>query len=193
MAIAKNKKDQTSIIDKSCRQLNLFDLFELYGDSPVYTNNVISDKSYPYPNQQDIIQNLLEEKNVLVSYVKNEKPDNYINKQSTLYFTGKRFPSNIELKSIYYFMPYFKGIGIRDIYIVRKLKVGNYSDDSNKPDYRLAFEIELIGQLLDDYVKIPLKIWRTYSNYKLKDIIELQSNLNHKKDRLVFNTILQND
>ena len=193
LAIAKNKKDQTSIIDKSCRQLNLFDLFELYGDSPVYTNNVISDKSYPYPNQQDIIQNLLEEKNVLVSYVKNEKPDNYINKQSTLYFTGKRFPSNIELKSIYYFMPYFKGIGIRDIYIVRKLKVGNYSDDSNKPDYRLAFEIELIGQLLDDYVKIPLKIWRTYSNYKLKDIIELQSNLNHKKDRLVFNTILHND
>ena len=129
----------------------------------------------------------------MVSYVKNEKPDNYINKLSTLYFTGKRFPSNIELKSIYYFMPYFKGIGIRDIYIVRKLKVGNYSDDSNKPDYRLAFEIELIGQLLDDYVKIPLKIWRTYSNYKLKDIIELQSNLNHKKDRLVFNTILQND
>ena len=90
-------------------------------------------------------------------------------------------------------MPYFKGIWIRDIYIVRKLKVGNYNDDSNKPDYRLAFEIELIGQLLDDYVKIPLKIWRTYSNYKLKDIIELQSNLNHKKDRLVFNTILQND
>ena len=59
-----------------------------------------------------------------------------------------------------YFIPYFKGKGIRDLYEITGIrtitaKEAKQSDDeSDKDDIRLAFKLRFIRKLFDDYKKI---------------------------------------
>ena len=43
------------------------------------------------------------------------------------YYTGKAktFPSTVVLNKLYYFMPYIKGKGVRDLYLIRIARIGN--------------------------------------------------------------------
>ena len=43
--------------------------------------------------------------------------------------------------------------------------------NEDKSDFRLVFEIERVGQLFDDYKKVKLEIWRTFTDTTLKSII----------------------
>ena len=110
----------------------------------------------------------------MIAYVKEEIKDKFFDRQSETYYSGKRFPSNIYLKDLKYFVPYIKGKGVRDLYIIKKIYVGE-KDNGNKmgntKDYRLMFDIQFSMQLFEDYKKHNLKMMRTYSVSSMESLI----------------------
>jgi len=121
-------------------------------------------------------------RNLLVSYVKDENAEFFLTGEATIYYTGKKFPSTVEMNHLYYFMPYIKGRGIRDLYYIKVARVGSKSELTRRPidddDLRLVFEIEFIKRLFDDYMPIHLDIWKTFKDTTLGQIIEIGNCLN---------------
>lgn len=116
-------------------------------------------------------------KNVLISYVKSDNIDQYLDKSAKVYYTGKKFPSTVALNKLYYFMPYIKGKGIRDIYLIKIARVGTRREgqpDNDPNDFRLVFELEYVGELFEDYKMIDLPIWHTFKDTTLKEILDIK-------------------
>ncbi len=116
------------------------------------------------------------DKNVLVSLVKEDNMEQYLDQSAKIYYTGKKFPSTVALNKLYYFMPYVKRKGIRDLYLIKIARVGTRKEgqpDSDPNDFRLVFEIQFIKQLFDDYKPIDLEIWRTFTDTNLKTILSM--------------------
>lgn len=148
--------------------VNMFDIKKEY-PVEIVSNN------YRRKRKLDISQ-LDETKNVLICLV----PDKYIvpynERKAKAYFTGKKFPSTVALNKLYYFMPYTKGKGIRDLYQIKVARVApkhEFVADADENDLRLAFEIEYVTQLYDDYKPVRLNIWRTFTDTKLRNLISL--------------------
>jgi len=115
-------------------------------------------------------------KNVLISLVKADNINQYLDRSAKVYYTGKRFPSTVALNKLYYFMPYVKRKGIRDLYFIKIARVGTRKEgqpDEDKNDFRLVFEIEFIGQMFDFYKPIKLDIWRTFTDTTMDKIMKL--------------------
>ena len=67
-----------------------------------------------------------------------------------------------------------KGKGIRDLYLIKIARVGNRKEGQegeDKNDFRLVFEIEFVKQLFDEYKPIELKIWRTFTDTTMEEIL----------------------
>lgn len=127
-----------------------------------------------YSENEEVI--IDETQNVLVSLVKNDNIASYNNQTAKLYYTGRKFPSTIKLNELYYFMPYTKKKGIRDLYMIKVVRFGTKHEvrkDSDDKDLRLIFEIKYLKQLFDDYKPFQLKIWETYTDTKMSSILEL--------------------
>ena len=128
-------------------------------------------------HESEIIDSDLDNgKNVLVSLVKNDNVDLFLDGSARIYYTGKKFPSTVALNKLYYFMPYVKQQGIRDLYLIKIARVGSKHEvhlDADENDLRLVFEIEFIKQLFEDYKPIRLAIWETFTDTTLGKIIEL--------------------
>lgn len=127
-------------------------------------------------NEQDINIHLDidKSKNVLVSLVKADNIDQYLDRSAKVYYTGKKFPSTVALNKLYYFMPYMKNKGIRDLYFIKIARVGTRKEgqlEEDKNDFRLVFEIEYVGQLFEDYKKVKLEIWRTFTDTTLSELL----------------------
>lgn len=115
-------------------------------------------------------------KNVLVSLVKKENVAPYLEQDARIYYTGKDFPSTVKLNHLYYFMPYVKKKGIRDLYFIKVARVGSKHEvhpKSDPNDLRLVFEIEFVKQLFDDYKPINLEIWHTFTDTTLDKILAM--------------------
>ncbi len=115
-------------------------------------------------------------KNVLVSLVTNENVAPYLEQDARIYYTGKEFPSTVELNHLYYFMPYVKKKGIRDLYFIKVARIGSKHEVQVKADpndLRLVFEIEFVKQLFDDYKPINLEIWHTFTDTTLHNILSM--------------------
>lgn len=113
-------------------------------------------------------------KNLLVSLVKADNMEQYLDQSAKIYYTGKKFPSTVALNKLYYFMPYIKGKGIKDLYFIKIARVGTRKEgqpDNDPNDFRLVFEIEFVKQLFDDYKKVHLDIWQTFKDTTLELII----------------------
>ena len=155
--------------------LNLPDLFEQYKDNSIIENVLIhEDMAVCFASSHKYI--IDKSKNVLVCLVKKDNFDQYLDKSAKIYYTGKKFPSIIALNKLYYFMPYLKGKGIRDLYLIKIARVGTRKEGQsgeNKNDLRLVFEIEYVTQLFDDYTSIDLKIWRTFTDTTMEKILNL--------------------
>lgn len=112
---------------------------------------------------------------MLISLVTESNKNIYNNHSAKIYRTGKRFPATISLNKLYYFIPYIKKKGIRDIYLIKNARLGIRKEgqmDEDKNDIRLVFEIEFIKQIFDEYKPIELRIWHTFTDTKLIDIIK---------------------
>ena len=164
--------------DKAARNMlppTLFeiDMFEIHEQYPMDVNIV----NNPFVKKKRIgISALDDSKNVLVSLV----PDKYIvpynNQTARAYFTGKKFPSTVKLNKLYYFMPYTKGKGIRDLYQIEVARIGTkheFVETADENDFRLVLEIKFVTQLFDDYKHIKLMIWRTYTDTNLRALLAM--------------------
>ena len=91
---------------------------------------------------------------VLIGLVTNSSRKGYlqsfIDGNATLYYTGSHFPTTIALQDLHYFMPYFKGEGIRDVYEIVRVrtitsKEAKQTDgEESVNDLRLAFELRYV-------------------------------------------------
>lgn len=92
-----------------------------------------------------------------------------------IYYTGKTssFPSTVVLNKLYYFMPYIKGKGVKDLYLIKVARIGNKTEvhpDINDNEPRLVFELEYL-ESLPDYKMISLyRYW--YRDTLLGRILE---------------------
>lgn len=114
------------------------------------------------------------EKNVLISFVKADNIEQYLDRSAKVYYTGKKFPSTVALNKLYYFMPYVKHKGIRDLYLIKMARVGTKKEvhpECDDTDFRLVFEIDYICQLFDEYKPIHLDIWQTFTDTTMKSLI----------------------
>lgn len=106
-------------------------------------------------------------KHVLIGFVKEDNQDYFLDGGLTkVYYTGKTksFPSTVALNKLYYFMPYIKGKGVRDLYLVKIARVGNKAEihpETNDKDSRLVFELEFL-ESLPAYIPITLNLFHTY-------------------------------
>lgn len=118
-------------------------------------------------------------KNVLISLVKSDTVAYYDDQSARIYYTGKKFPSTVALNKLYYFMPYMKGKGIRDLYYIKIARVGTKQEvhpECDDNDFRLVFEIEFVKQLFTDYQPVHLNIWRTFTDTTVARLINLNDN-----------------
>jgi DNA (cytosine-5)-methyltransferase 1 len=118
-------------------------------------------------------------KHLLVGLVKPDNQNYFLELEPTkIYYTGKTrsFPSTIALNKLYYFMPYIKGKGIRDLYLIRIARIGNKAEiypESNDEEPRLVFELEYL-ESLQNYMPIHLDYMRTYTDTILGRVFTLQ-------------------
>lgn len=120
------------------------------------------------------LEELCLDKNLLVSLVKADNMEQYLDQSAKIYYTGKKFPSTVALNKLYYFMPYIKGKGIKDLYFIKIARVGTRKEgqpDNDPNDFRLVFEIEFVKQLFNDYKKVHLDIWQTFKDTTLQQIL----------------------
>ena len=81
--------------------------------------------------------------------------------KAKLYYTGAQFPSTIMLHNLHFFIPYFPGRGIRDVYEITGVRTITGRDvkqlegtDAVADDIRLAFDLTYSRSLADDFMKI---------------------------------------
>lgn len=110
-------------------------------------------------------------KRLFVGLVKKDNEEYFLTEEpSKLYYTDsiRRFPSTIALNKLYYFMPYIKGKGVRDIYIIKMLRLGSKTEvhQETKKDLkapRFVFELEYL-ESLPKYQMITLRFQRAFTD-----------------------------
>lgn len=158
-------------------QLDFFSLFEKYGDEPITDNSMVHDdinweKYGGKPQQAAMVE---ETKNVLISLVKKDNEKMFLDGSATIYYTGKKFPTSVSLNKLFYFMPYIKGKGVRDLFFIKIARLGYRKEgtaEEDRNDLRLVFEVEFVKQLFDDYKPVELKIWRTFTDTTIGKLIK---------------------
>lgn len=155
------------------RQLDFVSVLQQYPTTIVsHSTDNISRKNVKYDKT----------KNVLVSYVKSDNIEQYLDRSAKIYYTGKKFPSTVALNKLFYFMPYLKGKGIRDLYLIKVARVGTRKEgqsDNNPNDFRLVFELEFVDELFDTYQPIHLDIWQSFTD---TNMTELFSKINKQQE-----------
>ena len=157
-------------------QLDLFEVLQQYPEYIVENNVVCEDFEEYNANGESHGYIVKTEKNVLVSLVRPDNVEHYLDQSARIYYTGKKFPSSVALNKLYYFMPYIKRKGIRDLYLIKIARVGTRKEgqpDNDPNDFRLVLEIEFVKKLFKDYKPVELKIWRTYTDTNLRAILSL--------------------
>ena len=115
-------------------------------------------------------------KHLLIGLVKLDNQDYFLDgAPSKVYYTGKTksFPSTIALNKLYYFMPYIKGKGVKDLYLIRIARIGSKAEinkSSNDTDPRLVFELEYL-ESLPDYKPIKLNIFNSFRDTVLESVL----------------------
>jgi DNA (cytosine-5)-methyltransferase 1 len=118
-------------------------------------------------------------KHLLIGLVKPDNAEYFLDGGLTkIYYTGKTksFPSTVALNKLYYFMPYMKGKGVKDLYLIRIARIGNKAEihkDSRDTDPRLVFELEYLTSL-QDYEPIRLNIMNTYCDTVLGRVFKVE-------------------
>ena len=114
------------------KQLNFLELFDIYEDGEIVNNVVREDHCLEYGKMTPKQKTLNREKNVLISLVKKDNVEQYLDNTAKIYYTGKKFPATVALNKLYYFMPYIKGKGIKDLYFIKIARVGTRKE--GQPD-----------------------------------------------------------
>lgn len=150
------------------KQLKFFDVLQQYPENIVENAPVVQ----PAKKQDPDVEM---DKNVLISLVKNDNIERFLDQSAKIYYTGKRFPSTVALNKLYYFMPYIKRKGIRDLYLIKVARVGTRKEGQpnyDPNDFRLVFEIEFVKKLFKDYRPVDLEIWHTFTDTTMFNMLK---------------------
>ena len=139
---------------------------------PALTLNLFpTDESELVYNKPKKTYQLDASKRLLVGLVKKDNQEYFLTKEPTkIYYTDsiRKFPSTIALNKLYYFMPYIKGKGVRDIYLIKLLRLGSKTEvhpetknDSKAP--RFVLELEYL-ESLPEYKKLTLRFQRAFTD-----------------------------
>ena len=160
-------RDAHDMIPPQLFEIDMFDMHKQYPKDTSIVSNPIA------KNGRSGVK-LDESRNVLISLVPDKYLVPYTNQSARAYFTGKKFPSTVKLNKLYYFMPYTKGKGIRDLYQIEVARVGTkheFVEKADENDYRLVFEIKFVKQLFEDYKPVKLTIWHTFTDTNLRTLL----------------------
>lgn len=150
------------------KQLKFFDVLQQYPENIVENAPVVQPAKMQDPDVEM-------DKNVLISLVKNDNIERFLDQSARIYYTGKRFPSTVALNKLYYFMPYIKCKGIRDLYLIKVARVGTRKEGQpnyDPNDFRLVFEIEFVKKLFKDYRPVDLEIWHTFTDTTMFNMLK---------------------
>ena len=104
-------------------------------------------------------------KHLLIGLVKKDNEEYFLREEPTkIYYTGKTktFPSTVAINKLYYFMPYIKEKGVRDLYLIRVARIGNKAEihpASKDEEPRIVFELEYLGSLPEYEMLSLTKYW----------------------------------
>lgn len=136
-----------------------------------YQNGITPQSSL---SKDDLYEGLNPEARVLIAYVPQENSAPFDELKASEYYTRPKFPNTINLKDIEYFVPYFKGKGIRDIYKVHHINTCTKKDfipESDDERMRLLFQFKFVKHLFADYRPHELKIWYCFTETSVKELI----------------------
>ena len=140
----------------------------IYGEAPVSSKPIFTARdSKPmldlglFADEEKIIvvnrpkkqYSLDKAKHLLIGVVKKDNEEYFLKEEPTkIYYTGPSgtFPSTIALNKLYYFMPYIKGKGVSDLYLIRVARVGTKAEvhpETKDESPRLVFELEYLESL----------------------------------------------
>lgn len=104
-------------------------------------------------------------KHLLIGFVKKDNEEYFLKEEPTKkYYTGKAktFPSTVAINKLYYFMPYIKDKGVRDLYLIRIARIGKKSEihpESHDEEPRLVFELEYLESLPEYQMLSLTRYW----------------------------------
>lgn len=177
LEVVKDHNTQTSTVTNKYHELNFLDLFDQYAlnsitDNSMVHNDINWEKYGGKPQQAAMVE---ENKNVLISLVKKNNEKMFLDGSATIYYTGKKFPTSVALNKLFYFMPYIKGKGVRDLFFIKIVRLGYRKEgtaEEDRNDLRLVFEVEFVKQLFDVYKPVELRIWQTFTDTTVGKLIK---------------------
>ena len=137
---------------------------------PVLTLDLFSNNDELVVNKPQKTFKLDSAKRLLVGLVKKDNEEYFLNQEPLkFYYTGNvgTFPSTIALNKLYYFMPHIKGKCVRDIYLIKIVRVGSKTEirpeveDKKAP--QLVFELEYLKSL-SEYKMIHLNFQHSFTD-----------------------------
>lgn len=135
----------------------------------------ITPLSHPLEKDDKLCFGMNPRARVLVAYVPQENVKPFEDLKASEYYTRPIFPNTVNLQYVEYFVPYFKGKGIRDIYKVHHINTctkKEFDPESDDERMRLLFQFKFVRHLFDEYKPHDLKIWYCFTDTTVKEIIE---------------------
>lgn len=177
LVVVKDNNTQTSTVTNKYHELNFLDLFDQYALNSIADNCMVhEDINWEEYGEKPQLEPMVDEnRNVLISLVKKDNEKMFLDGSATIYYTGKKFPASVALNKLFYFMPYIKGKGVRDLFLIRIARLGYRKEgtpEEDKNDLRLVLEVQFVKQLFDDYKPVELKIWRTFTDTTIGKLID---------------------
>ena len=170
-----DEKDVADVVVEEKPAVSHIRQLDFFATLRQYPNNIVENAMPETPPKQEPDVDM--DKNVLISLVKPDNVERYLDQSAKIYYTGKKFPSTVALNKLFYFMPYIKRKGIRDLYLIKIARVGTRKEgqpDNDPNDFRLVFEIEFVKKLFQDYKPVDLEIWHTFKDTNMKKILVMQ-------------------
>lgn len=177
LEVVKDHNTQTSTVTNKYHELNFLDLFDQYALNSITDNSMVHDDINweKYGGKPQQAARVDETKNVLISLVKKDNEKMFLDGSATIYYTGKKFPTSVALNKLFYFMPYIKGKGVRDLFFIKIARLGYRKEGTAEEDIndlRLVFEVEFVKQLFADYKPVELRIWQTFTDTTVGKLIK---------------------
>ena len=116
--------------------------------------------------------------NILIGLIPEKNQQSFLSKEGLYYYTGVKVPKIIDFNCVSFFMPYIKRKGVRDLYAIKSVWIGEKKDiglKGKEGDLRIIFKVEFLRQVFHSYMPIHLNIWHTYSVAKSQIISEMET------------------
>ena len=177
LEVVKDHNTQTSTVTNKYHELNFLDLFDQYALNSITDNSMVHDDINweKYGGKPQQAARVDETKNVLISLVKKDNEKMFLDGSATIYYTGKKFPTSVALNKLFYFMPYIKGKGVRDLFFIKIARLGYRKEgtaEEDRNDLGLVCEVEFVKQLFADYKPVELRIWQTFTDTTVGKLIK---------------------